>query len=226
MRLSTHTAKGFLQSWILRPPRKKGDMSISPQQFDYFLVLDFEATCERDTKLRPQEIIEFPCLKVSGKTFEVESTFHRYVRPVTHPLLSIFCTELTGITQDAVASEDAFEKVFIDFNAWLAAESVIGSRFTFVTSGDWDLKTMLPNQCADVGAAVPGYCGRWINLKVAYHRATGLGNARSLGAAISGVGLQFEGQPHSGIDDSANIARVLKKLAETGYVFENTFVTR
>ena len=40
-------------------------MSISPQQFDYFLVMDFEATCERDTKLKPQEIIEFPCLKVN-----------------------------------------------------------------------------------------------------------------------------------------------------------------
>ena len=45
-------------------PKKKGNMSISPQQFDYFLVLDFEATCERGIKLKPQEIIEFPCLKV------------------------------------------------------------------------------------------------------------------------------------------------------------------
>ena len=62
--------------------------------------------------------------------------------------------------------------------------------------------------------------------QVAYHRATGLGHARSLGAAVEGVGLKFEGQPHSGIDDSVNAARVLKKLAETGYVFENTFVMR
>ena len=46
-------------------PKKKGSMSISPQQFDHFLVMDFEATCERDTKLKPQEIIEFPCLKVN-----------------------------------------------------------------------------------------------------------------------------------------------------------------
>ena len=50
---------------MLIPPKKKGSMGISAQQFDYFLVLDFEATCERDTKLRPQEIIEFPCLKVT-----------------------------------------------------------------------------------------------------------------------------------------------------------------
>ena len=62
--------------------------------------------------------------------------------------------------------------------------------------------------------------------QVAYHRATGLGHARSLAAAVDGVGLHFEGRPHSGIDDSVNAARVLKKLAETGYVFENTFVMR
>ena len=88
------------------------------------------------------------------------------MRPVRHSLLSVFCTELTGITQDVVASEDDFAKVIADFNAWLAAESVIDSRFTFVTCGDWDLKTMLPNQCSDVGASVPDYFSRWINLKV------------------------------------------------------------
>ena len=53
------------RSWMYLRPKKKGSMSISPQQFDHFLVMDFEATCERDTKLKPQEIIEFPCLKVN-----------------------------------------------------------------------------------------------------------------------------------------------------------------
>ncbi len=73
---------------------------IAEQSFDHFLVLDFEATCDRQRQPKPQEIIEFPCLKVSAKTFETEATFHRYVRPVRHPELSLFCTELTGITQE------------------------------------------------------------------------------------------------------------------------------
>ena len=60
-----HSNSPSHRSWMLIPPKRKGSMSISPQQFDHFLVLDFEATCERDTKLRPQEIIEFPCLKVN-----------------------------------------------------------------------------------------------------------------------------------------------------------------
>ena len=61
----SHSNSPSQRSWMLIPPKKKGSMSISPQQYDYFLVLDFEATCERDSKLRPQEIIEFPCLKVT-----------------------------------------------------------------------------------------------------------------------------------------------------------------
>ncbi len=66
----------------------------NPQIFDHFFVVDFEATCLRDQAIEPQEIIEFPCLKVSSRDFSVQSTFHRYVRPVHHPNLSHFCTEL------------------------------------------------------------------------------------------------------------------------------------
>jgi len=53
---------------------------------DYFLVLDFEATCDKP-QIHPQEIIEFPILKLNGRTMEIESTFHMYVQPVVHPQL-------------------------------------------------------------------------------------------------------------------------------------------
>lgn len=69
------------------------------QIFDYFLVVDFEATRDYKRQLDPEEIIEFPCLKIDAKNFEIQSTFHRYVRPVAHPKLTSYCTELTGITQ-------------------------------------------------------------------------------------------------------------------------------
>jgi inhibitor of KinA sporulation pathway (predicted exonuclease) len=39
---------------------------------------------------------------------------------------------------------------------------------------------------------------------------------------LDGLGLTFEGRQHSGIDDSANIARIMKELALLGHVFENT----
>ncbi|XP_078527850.1 ERI1 exoribonuclease 3 isoform X3 [Lissotriton helveticus] len=63
-----------------------------PQRYHYFLVLDFEATCDKP-QIHPQEIIEFPILKLNGRTMEIESTFHTYVQPVVHPQLTPFCTE-------------------------------------------------------------------------------------------------------------------------------------
>lgn len=46
-----------------------------------------------------QEIIEFPCLVVSGEDFQIRSKFHRFVKPHVHPWLTPFCTQLTGISQ-------------------------------------------------------------------------------------------------------------------------------
>jgi DNA polymerase III alpha subunit (gram-positive type) len=69
------------------------------QIYDYFLVLDFEATCLENEKIAVQEIIEFPCIKVNAITMEPEAVFHQYVLPTVNPQLSHFCTKLTGITQ-------------------------------------------------------------------------------------------------------------------------------
>ena len=76
----------------------------------HLLVLDFEATCREGAAIQPQEVIEFPCLLVRAADMVVEDQvglatsptpqFHEYVRPVAHPTLSPFCTQLTGITQD------------------------------------------------------------------------------------------------------------------------------
>ncbi len=50
--------------------------SVKVQNYDYFLVLDFEATCDEERKTHPIEIIEFPVLKINARTFQCESTFH------------------------------------------------------------------------------------------------------------------------------------------------------
>lgn len=97
--------------------------------FDYLCVVDFEATCERAAKDFPHEIIEFPIVLVDCITFErvrqrlrydaqcrmpcgsfyrdiyiahltsQVAEFQSYCRPTVNPILSAFCTELTGIAQ-------------------------------------------------------------------------------------------------------------------------------
>ncbi len=66
------------------------------EQMDYFLILDFEAN--QNTRYPDaKEIIEFPVLKLSVKTLEIESTFHTYVQPTMEPYITAFITDLTGI---------------------------------------------------------------------------------------------------------------------------------
>ncbi|KAI0208205.1 ERI1 exoribonuclease 3 [Lamellibrachia satsuma] len=90
------------------------------------------------------EIIEFPVLKVNGKTFETEAVFHQYIQPRVHRQLTPFCTELTGIIQDMVDGQPHLEETLQMFDKWMADEDLWNDdiRSVFVTCGDWDLKTM------------------------------------------------------------------------------------
>lgn len=79
-------------------------------------MLDFEATCEEDVKLKPcSEIIEFPVMVVSLKEAKIIDKFHHYVTPSFNPKLTKFCTELTGITQEMVDNKLKLEQVLAEF---------------------------------------------------------------------------------------------------------------
>lgn len=221
-------------SWMWQGPKPKlGE--VQPQKFKHLLVIDFEATCgAKGSEPKPQEIIEFPCaLLNTNKGFEIEAIFHEYVRPVHNPMLTRFCTELTGITQDMVDTEDDFATVFNKFNNWLVDQGMIAcnkdnldeenTNFTFVTCGDWDLKYMLPNQCDTSNIQMPRYFRKWINVKRTYATSAGGNFPRSLQVLLSKLNLTFEGRQHSGIDDVKNIAKIVKVLAKERFVvFENT----
>ncbi|VDP13246.1 unnamed protein product [Onchocerca flexuosa] len=113
-----------------------------------------------------KEIIEFPVVQLSAKNFEEVGRFHRYVRPTERPILTSFCTDLTGIVQETVANQETLPEVLGAFNKWLIDSNLINSdnsmksRFTFVTCGDWDLGVLLPNEA--------NYFKKWINLKKAF----------------------------------------------------------
>ncbi|KAJ6945342.1 hypothetical protein NC651_000408 [Populus alba x Populus x berolinensis] len=64
------------------------------QDFQYFVVIDFEATCDQERNPHPQEIIEFPSVIVSSVTGQLEACFQTYVRPTCNQLLCDFCKDL------------------------------------------------------------------------------------------------------------------------------------
>ena len=65
------------------------DYEFQLQDFQYFVVIDFEATCPH-----PQEIIEFPSMIMNSMAGQLEACFLSYVRPTC---ITDFCKDLTGI---------------------------------------------------------------------------------------------------------------------------------
>ncbi|XP_033107308.1 ERI1 exoribonuclease 3-like isoform X2 [Anneissia japonica] len=200
-----------------------GKSNFAKQKFDYFLVLDFEATCEDMQRIHPQEIIELPVIKVSGKTFETEAEFHTYVQPTAHPQLSTFCTELTGITQSMVDGQPTFQESLKMLDAWMVKEDLLrdNNSFIFVTCGDWDFKKQLTHQCEYTGIEFPHYCKQWINIKKAFAAATGI-YPKGMPNMLNHLKLTLDGRHHSGIDDSRNIAKILREIGRKGFIFEAT----
>jgi inhibitor of KinA sporulation pathway (predicted exonuclease) len=200
------------------------------KSFDTIVVLDFEATCQPGTPPVPQEVIEFPSVLVSLRERAVLGAFSSFVRPVHHPTLSAFCTDLTSIRQEDVDGAPPFLEVLARHQAWLGEHGLLGpagaeERFAFVTCGDWDLATMLPAQCGASAlptSALPRVYRRWINIKKIYIERMKTEKANGMPAMLRGLGLALEGRHHRGIDDCHNIARIALALAGRGASFEVT----
>ena len=94
------SAEGFLPPQYFRQALniKTGEF-IYQAPFDFIVVYDFECQCEDKTKdLTFNEIIEFPIVVIDVKQRKIVAEFQTYVKPTIHPILTPFCTELTGIT--------------------------------------------------------------------------------------------------------------------------------
>lgn len=189
--------------------------------FDRLVVLDFEATCQEGEPPDPQEIIEFPSVLVSLSERAILAEHESFVRPLAHPTLSAFCTELTAIRQEDVDGAPAFPEAFDAHQAWLASQGLLESTFAFVTCGEWDLRSMLPRQCATSGLVIPPAYRRWINVKTIFQR-TLQKKPGGMPSMLSALGLELEGRHHRGIDDCRNIARIVLALHERGASFDIT----
>jgi inhibitor of KinA sporulation pathway (predicted exonuclease) len=167
-----------------------------------FLVVDLEATCDdRGAVPRDEsETIEIGAVLVDPATLAPVDEFQTFVRPVVHPRLTPFCTELTTITQAEVDAAPPFP-------AAAARLAAFGRGAVFCSWGAYD-RVQLARDAHRCGITPP-LLGRHLNLKELFARAAGdrrsVGNGRALGR----VGLSRTGTHHRGIDDARNIARLL-----------------
>ncbi|KAH8606228.1 putative Exonuclease RNA 2' phosphotransferase Tpt1 KptA family [Trypanosoma vivax] len=209
--------------------------TLSTAAFHAYVVLDFEATCERGRRIPDPEIIEFPMVIVDSESGASIAEFQRYVQPVLKPRLSDFCTELTGITQATVNAAQTFPFVFREALEFLHShgfgDEAPYKSFLFVTCGDWDLQTMLPIQLrisAEYGTSLqpPPSFYRWCNIKKLMQRllpsACASRRIRDIPDMLAVYNLELRGRHHSGIDDCRNIATVLNRLVCSRCLIEPT----
>ncbi|RLW01454.1 hypothetical protein DV515_00007924 [Chloebia gouldiae] len=216
---------------------RSGPRAAAGQRFAFLIVLDFEATCWGDRGRRGPEIIEFPAVLLNTSTGAIESEFHMYVQPQEHPILSKFCTELTGITQNQVDQGVPLNICLSQFLKWIqkiqkekkitfSTDSQSNSTSeakacAFVTWTDWDLGVCLHYECKRKQLRKPDILNSWIDLKATY-RAFYNRKPKGLNGALQDLGIAFEGREHSGLDDSRNTARLAWRLICDGCVLKVT----
>ncbi|XP_015271603.1 PREDICTED: ERI1 exoribonuclease 2 [Gekko japonicus] len=202
------------------------------QEFDYLIVIDFESTCWRDGRTHySQEIIEFPAVLLNTSNGEIESEFHMYVQPQEHPILSEFCTELTGITQNQVDEGVPLPICLSQFSKWIQKiqkeKKVVfdsvrsnvaasgGKLCAFVTWSDWDLGVCLQYECKRKQLRKPDILNSWIDLRATYKLFYSR-KPQGLNGALQDVGIIFAGREHSGLDDARNTARLAWRMIGDG----------
>ncbi|GJN34763.1 hypothetical protein PR202_gb23458 [Eleusine coracana subsp. coracana] len=167
---------------------------VKDQKLDYFLILDLEGKVE---------ILEFPVVMIDAQSMEFIDSFHRYSLLVSRDFLQ------------------EFEDWMGNHNLWSKEQGGSLNSAAFVTCGNWDLKTKVPEQCRVSKIKLPTYFMEWINLKDIYlnfynRRATGMMTM------MRQLEMPIAGSHHLGIDDSKNIARVVQRLLADGAVIQMT----
>ncbi|XP_020575225.1 uncharacterized exonuclease domain-containing protein At3g15140 isoform X2 [Phalaenopsis equestris] len=220
---ASHLAK-FNHNYLVDLEPASEPSNLRHQDIDYLLVLDLEGKVE---------ILEFPVVMIETKTMSFVDSFHRFVRPtgLSEQRVEQYIEGKYGkIGVDSVWHDTAilFKDVLEEFEKWMSHHQLWNKqaggslyRAAFVTCGNWDLKTKVPQQCKVSKIRTPLYFMEWINLKDIYlnfynRRATGMATM------LKQLGIPLLGSHHLGIDDTKNITRVLQRLLADGALLQIT----
>ncbi|KAF6138676.1 hypothetical protein GIB67_009870 [Kingdonia uniflora] len=121
-------------------------INLAYQEFQYFVVIDFEATCDKGKNPHPQEIIEVPFVLVNSVNGQIEAFFQTYVRPTFHQHLTDFCKELTSIHQIQADRGVSLSEALLMHDKWLEDKDIKNTNFAVVTWSNWDCRIMLESR--------------------------------------------------------------------------------
>jgi inhibitor of KinA sporulation pathway (predicted exonuclease) len=167
------------------------------------LVIDVESSCWRGPPPpgEQSEIIEIGTCVLDTMTGEGTAPESLLVRPA-RSRISPFCTELTTLTSELVATGCEFHEACHRLRQVYDSPSLLWASY-----GEYDRK-QFKWQCESFGVPYP-FSDRHLNVKTLFARSYGLPKAVGMAGALKKLGLPLEGTHHRGGDDAGNIARIL-----------------
>jgi inhibitor of KinA sporulation pathway (predicted exonuclease) len=176
----------------------------------YLNVVDVEATCWTGKQPPDQvsEIIEIG-LTVVDLHERVRVGKHQIVVRPQRSMVSEFCTELTGWTQEQVDTGVTFEQACDQ----LRREHFADSR-AWASWGDYDRK-QFQRQCGAANVRYP-FSSVHTNAKQRFALANGWPKGVGMHHALEVANLPLEGRHHCGADDAWNIAALILRLMARG----------
>jgi inhibitor of KinA sporulation pathway (predicted exonuclease) len=178
---------------------------------DAILVVDVEATCWKDASApegQTSEIIQIGLCELMVKTQTIDRSINLIIKP-TRSVVSEFCTELTGLTQDIVDQGitylDAYEIMVCDFKS---------KKRTWASFGDYDhyMFEKMSKLCTmqfPLGGIKYPFGPRHINVKNLVALWRQFGKEYGMLGTLTKLGLKHVGKHHDGLDDAKNIASIL-----------------
>jgi len=169
----------------------------------YFLVIDLEATCDDGGRLSKYEMetIEIGAVLVDGETLAPAGEFQSFIRPVRHPRLTPFCTQLTSITQADVDGAPGFARVMRELEFFLDGRPALFCSWGYYDRAQLDQDARFHRMPRPLG-------DRHLNLKEEFARRMNV-RPQGMARALRLARLPLVGTHHRGIDDARNIARLL-----------------
>ncbi|MEO0967184.1 MAG: 3'-5' exonuclease [Cyanobacteria bacterium J06639_18] len=192
-------------------------MNIGLFSYDHYLIVDLEATCcdKFSIPQKEMETIEIGAVIVEAVGLNVIDEFTIFIKPVRHPILTAFCTELTTIKQADLENAPTFSQAAETFKCWFEKYK----NSIFCSWGDYD-KNQLERDAKYHKIPYP-MGNEHVNIKKLFSLALGTKKQYGMAKALKMVGLSMDGTHHRGIDDAKNLAKLMpfiigrKKIPKT-----------
>ncbi len=176
------------------------------KRIDQAVVIDVESTCWAAPPPEGQEseIIEIGVCMLDVDSGEPGGRQSILVAP-ERSTVSEFCTALTTLTQEQVTGGVPFADA-----CRLLKRTYLAKDRVWASWGDYD-RRQFERQCQTRGIGYP-FGPSHLNVKTLFATVFALPREIGMDAALQHVGLLLEGTHHRGVDDAANIARLLSMI--------------